>query len=753
MFLITAVLLLFTLPACDPAAPGLDDLVISFSLAAADNAGLSEDVSGTLNGTSISLQVPYGTDLTALVPLITLADGATVTPESGTAVDFSSTVTFTVTGSDGTSTDYTVTVNTESTAIDSKSISSFELPASENEELSEDAAGTIVDYSISVIVPDGTDLRTLTPRIIYDGSAIHPGNLVQRDFSSDASYIVMAEDGTTAIYTVSVALESEVDARKSITSFVFKAADNPALSSDVQGTIGTSTVTATVPYGTDRAALVPTIVHTGKSISPVSGSARDFTSAQAYTVTAGDDTTAEYTVNVSVAAHDPGDPLVEGDNVFSNTLVQQLDQADLTASDYFGGDASGSARQAAAFSADGSTLVIGAPFCDLTGTDEGSAFVFEESGGIWSHTATLSGSEVTVSDSFGSSTAISSDGSIIAVGAQADEPAGGSNDGLVYVYVRSGSSWSDTSETTYLYPNVHDGDCDFGDSLSMSADGSIIASGAFDADADGVGGAQRGEAYVFEEPPLDGWASFVPGVDYQSATLQASAALAQNGAMLGFSVALSEDGTTVAAGAHHYDNGHTRDGMVFVFEEPIDGWDDAPAEPRTMNESAVLTASDAEDNMNLGTSVVVNSDGSRIASGAIGADGATDDNAGAVYIYERSGASWADADEDDKIVAHDGHAGNSFGCSVAFSTSGLYLLVGDYQDDVGYSNDGSAYLYEYGSGSYSYSLKFSEPGNGMDGAYMGSAVAISPEAGVIAVTAPGWDDGGVNAKGTVYIYQ
>jgi len=45
--------------------------------------------------------VPFGTDLTALVPSIALSEGATVDPVSGTATDFSSPVTYTVTAEDG----------------------------------------------------------------------------------------------------------------------------------------------------------------------------------------------------------------------------------------------------------------------------------------------------------------------------------------------------------------------------------------------------------------------------------------------------------------------------------------------------------------------------------------------------------------------------------------------------------------------------------------------------------------------------
>ncbi len=65
---------------------------------------------------------------------------------------------------------------------------------------------------------------------------------------------------------------------------------------------GAKTIALTVPFGTDVTALVPTIVHTGVSVSPASGAAQDFTSPVTYTVTAEDTSTQVYLVTVTVAA-------------------------------------------------------------------------------------------------------------------------------------------------------------------------------------------------------------------------------------------------------------------------------------------------------------------------------------------------------------------------------------------------------------------------------------------------------------------
>jgi hypothetical protein len=75
------------------------------------------------------------------------------------------------------------------------------------------------------------------------------------------------------------------------------------LSPAVIGTVteGTHSVALTVPFGTNVTALVPTITHTGASISPDSGVAHDFTTPQEYIVTAVDASTQAYTVTVTVA--------------------------------------------------------------------------------------------------------------------------------------------------------------------------------------------------------------------------------------------------------------------------------------------------------------------------------------------------------------------------------------------------------------------------------------------------------------------
>ena len=59
---------------------------------------------------TVHIEVATGTNVTSLSPVITLSTGASIDPESGTAVDFTNPVTYTVTAEDGSTQDWTVTV-------------------------------------------------------------------------------------------------------------------------------------------------------------------------------------------------------------------------------------------------------------------------------------------------------------------------------------------------------------------------------------------------------------------------------------------------------------------------------------------------------------------------------------------------------------------------------------------------------------------------------------------------------------------
>ena len=87
-----------------------------------------------------------------------------------------------------------------------------------------------------------------------------------------------------------------------ISSFIFRAADNAALTTDITAVIDGKAITAAVTVGTAVTALIAdAAISEGASISPDPAAAADYTSPVTYTVTAADGTTtAEYSVTVNV---------------------------------------------------------------------------------------------------------------------------------------------------------------------------------------------------------------------------------------------------------------------------------------------------------------------------------------------------------------------------------------------------------------------------------------------------------------------
>jgi hypothetical protein len=86
------------------AVPAAND-ILTFVLAAETGSATIDDTAHT-----VAIEVANGTVVTALEPVITVSKGASITPNSGAATDFTSPVEYTVEAADGTTQVWTVTV-------------------------------------------------------------------------------------------------------------------------------------------------------------------------------------------------------------------------------------------------------------------------------------------------------------------------------------------------------------------------------------------------------------------------------------------------------------------------------------------------------------------------------------------------------------------------------------------------------------------------------------------------------------------
>lgn len=185
------------------------------------------------------------------------------------------------------------------------------------------------------------------------------------------------------------------------------------------------------------------------------------------------------------------------------TQMSYLKASNAEADDLFG--------SAAALSADGSTLLVGADSegSAATGVDgdqsdnslgsAGAAYVYTRSGDTWIQEAYLKADAPGIIELFGEVVSLSSDGSTAAICSPTRENASGA----VYVFVRTGGAWS--QEALRVASNADRGDY-FGRAASLSGDGSTLVVGAADEDgaATGVGGDETnndadaaGAVYVF----------------------------------------------------------------------------------------------------------------------------------------------------------------------------------------------------------------------------------------------------------------
>ena len=163
-----------------------------------------DSVYGTIDEDTkiVRLDFTAGTDVSHLVPTITISNYATIEPESGVAQDFTNPVYYTVTAMNGTTAQYMVEAVVHD-AENEKSILSFRFDA-----LDEDGVIDEVARKIDFVLPAETDVTQLVPTIeVSEGATVEPSSGVAQDFTNPVAYTVTAQNGTTAVYTVTVVVE------------------------------------------------------------------------------------------------------------------------------------------------------------------------------------------------------------------------------------------------------------------------------------------------------------------------------------------------------------------------------------------------------------------------------------------------------------------------------------------------------------------------------------------------------------------
>lgn len=277
--------------------------------------------------------------------------------------------------------------------------------------------------------------------------------------------------------------------------------------------------------------------------------------------------------------------------------------------------------------------------------------------------AILVGNGTVSGDLLGDSVTIDQTGTRVAVGCARRSEGGFTRCGAVYIFIRSGNSWTQEAKLT---ASDKSSDANFGKSISMSGDGTRIVVGApYAADLDGNSGG--GKAYVYLRT----------GTTWSQETVNAfggSNRVADK--HFGYSVSISSDGHRIAIGAPGYKEGfNSWPGAVHIFFRS-GSW----------TEEAFLLASDRVSNDKFGYSVTISSGGELVY---VGSPDAT--NGGAVYAFTRPNSIWI---QKAKLLASDRVNGDVFGRSLACGDNGRYAIIGaDGRDSGGITNSGAAYIF------------------------------------------------------------
>ena len=275
-----------------------------------------------------------------------------------------------------------------------------------------------------------------------------------------------------------------------------------------------------------------------------------------------------------------------------------------------------------AISSDGTTLAIGSPWYDVAGVNRGRVRIMRWNGSAWVQLGSdlVGGAD---NDSFGMSVALDTDGDTVVIGAPYN------NGGYANVYRYGAGSWGQLGVSVSA---EYSGD-EFGRAVAISADGNTIAVGA---SYNNGGGSSRGQVRVY---------------DYAGASWSPRGTIngGVDGGRFGVSVALSADATTVVAGAPSASGG----GYASAYRYGNGSWSQL---------GSTLSAQASGDDF--GSAVAISGSGDVIAVGAPENDDAGSDR-GQIRIYELNGNSWTSRG----IINGDTNSGEA-GATLAMTTDG-----------------------------------------------------------------------------------
>jgi hypothetical protein len=224
-----------------------------------------------------------------------------------------------------------------------------------------------------------------------------------------------------------------------------------------------------------------------------------------------------------------------------------------------------------------------------------------------------------------------------------------------------------------LVPNdfiTNGADSSVGKSVALSSDGNTAIIGAFEDDSN------VGAAFVYTRSN-GAWGEVQKIVPADEAV--------GGGAAFGRSVALSANGSTAVIGGpmDHVDGGngaawvYVRSGSTYIEQQKLSA-----------------TGANPSGSDNFGASVGLSSGGNTAIVGGPNNPGVSTSNAGAAWIFARSGSTWAMMGGRIAPAVAGANNPSLFGTAVAMSPDGLHAFIGGPADNAG---DGSVWVYNRGT--------------------------------------------------------
>ena len=325
-----------------------------------------------------------------------------------------------------------------------------------------------------------------------------------------------------------------------------------------------------------------------------------------------------------------------------------------------------------------------------------------------------------VGQRFGNDVVLNSDATTMAASAVAEDISPEINSGAVYIYTRSGSSWS--LQKRLDGPGPITSHRLFGNSVDLSDSGDTLIVGSY---LDDVNGTNAGRAHVYTRSGTT-WS-------YEQAIESSDLAVSD---FFGWDVSIVDSGDKILVTALKENTGASHAGAAYIFTRSGTTW----TQQQKIQSTPVAVSAE------FGYSGDIDSDGDTIIIGAH----TENSNTGAAYVFTEVSAVWS---QQQKLVPSISNIGDVFGWAVSISGDGdTAVVTAIFNDELpGLSNTGRAHIFTRSGSTWTEQAVLEAP-EPETNAFFGRSVSMSKDGNTVIVGARGENVGSESSAGAAYIF-